>query len=72
MTPLYTKWLNTFNQPEEKLAQIVSKIPLGKRMTSSHEIAAMTVFLLSERSAHTTGQWQIVDGGYVHLDRAIS
>jgi L-fucose dehydrogenase len=62
----------TFDEPEKKLASIVSKIPLGKRMTKSEEIAAMTVFLLSDRSAHTTGQWLFVDGGYVHLDRSIT
>lgn len=72
MTPLYRKWLDTFENSDDKLKQIVSKIPLEKRMTTSEEIAAMTVFLLSDRSAHTTGQWQIVDGGYVHLDRSIT
>jgi len=41
-------------------------------MTTEEEIAAMTVFLLSEKSGHTTGQLIHVDGGYVHLDRAIS
>ncbi|MCK7556889.1 SDR family oxidoreductase [Chitinophaga sedimenti] len=41
-------------------------------MTTSEEIAAMTVFLLSNRSAHTTGQIVYVDGGYTHLDRSIS
>jgi L-fucose dehydrogenase len=39
-------------------------------MTTVQEIAAMTVFLLSPRSGHTTGQFIHVDGGYVHLDRA--
>ncbi len=72
MTPLYENWLNTFDEPQKKLANIVSKIPLEKRMTETTEIAAMTVFLLSERSNHTTGQWLIVDGGYVHLDRALT
>jgi L-fucose dehydrogenase len=72
MTPLYRKWVDTFENPEEKLNHIIAKIPLGNRMTTSEEIAAMTVFLLSDRSAHTTGQWLFVDGGYVHLDRSIS
>lgn len=72
MTPLYEKWLNTFENSQDKLDQIVSKIPLEKRMTAPEDIAAATVFLLSERSAHTTGQWQIVDGGYIHLDRSIT
>ena len=32
----------------------------------------MTVFLLSPVSSHTTGQLIYVDGGYVHLDRAMA
>lgn len=72
MTPQYEKWINSFPDSERSLSVIKSRIPLGKRMTTSEEIAAMTVFLLSERSTHTTGQWLVVDGGYVHLDRAIS
>lgn len=72
MTPLYKKWLNNFDKAEEKLQSIIAKIPLEKRMTKAAEIAAMTVFLLSPKSGHTTGQWIVVDGGYVHLDRSIS
>lgn len=72
MTPLYRKWLDTFENPEIKEANIVAKIPLEKRMTTSEEIAAMAVFLLSDVSSHTTGQFMIVDGGYVHLDRALT
>lgn len=72
MTPLYESWLKTFPNPEEKLRTILSKIPLEKRMTKGEEIAAMTVFLLSAQSGHTTGQEIYVDGGYVHLDRALT
>lgn len=71
MTPLYRKWLGTFDAPQEKLERIVARIPLGKRMTTDREIADMVVFLLSPRSSHTTGQWIVPDGGYVHLDRAL-
>ena len=70
-TPLYENWIKTLPNPDEKLKQIVSKIPLENRMTTSEEIANTTAFLLSERSSHTTGQLIHVDGGYVHLDRAI-
>lgn len=70
-TPLYENWVNTFTNKEEKLQSITSKIPLGKRMTTVEEIAAMVAFLLSEVSSHTTGQLIYVDGGYVHLDRAL-
>jgi len=71
-TPLYAKWIKTLSSPEEKLKEIESKIPLGNRMTTAEEIANMVVFLLSERSSHTTGQIIHVDGGYVHLDRALA
>lgn len=70
-TPLYDKWINTFPNPAERLKEITDKIPLGNRMTTAEEIANMVVFLISNRSSHTTGQLIHVDGGYVHLDRAI-
>lgn len=73
MTPLYRRWLdNSFENPKAAEEAIVQKIPLGNRMTSTAEIAAMAAFLLSEKSSHTTGQFVIVDGGYVHLDRALT
>jgi L-fucose dehydrogenase len=72
MTPLYRSWLDTFPKPEEKLKTILTKIPLDRRMTTADEIAAMVVFLLSAKSSHTTGQHLFVDGGYVHLDRALT
>jgi len=72
MTPLYRQWLDTFPDPEEKLKLILSKIPLEKRMTTAEEIASMVVFLISSQSSHTTGQHLFVDGGYVHLDRALT
>ncbi len=71
-TPLYDRWIKTLPNPEEKLKEIISKIPLGNRMTTAEEIANMVAFLLSERSSHTTGQIIYVDGGYVHLDRALA
>ncbi len=71
-TPLYDRWIKTFDNPEEKLKAITDKIPLGQRMTTSEEIASTVVFLLSNRSSHTTGQLLFVDGGYTHLDRSIS
>lgn len=72
MTPLYRSWLDTFPNAEEKLNVILSKIPLEKRMTTAEEIASMVVFLISEKSSHTTGQHLFVDGGYTHLDRALT
>jgi len=72
MTPLYQQWVSGFPNPEEKLARIISKIPLGKRMTKPEEIADMVVFLISERASHITGQHVYVDAGYTHLDRALT
>ena len=71
-TPLYEKWIQSLPNPQEKLKEIESKIPLGNRMTTAEEIANMVAFLLSEKSSHTTGQIIHVDGGYVHLDRALA
>lgn len=70
-TPLYDRWIKTLPNPEETLKKITNRIPLGQRMTTAAEIADTVAFLLSERSSHTTGQLVYVDGGYVHLDRAI-
>lgn len=70
-TPLYHTWIQTFDEPQKKLDEISSKIPLGNRMTTAEEIANAVAFLLSESSSHTTGQLIYVDGGYVHLDRAL-
>lgn len=72
MTPLYKQWLDTFPDPEQKLKTIIAKIPLGKRMTLPEDIAAMAVFLLSSKAGHITGQHIFVDGGYTHLDRALT
>jgi L-fucose dehydrogenase len=73
MTPLYEQWLASFPHPEKKLKNILSKIPLGNRMTTPEEIAAAVLFLLSSRAAgHVTGQHLYIDGGYVHLDRALT
>lgn len=72
MTPLYARWIDSFDDRDAKLAEITARIPLGQRMTEAAEIAAMTVFALSQRALHLTGQWLFVDGGYTHLDRALA
>lgn len=69
-TPMYESWIATVDNPEETLASIRSRIPLGQRMTTTEEMADAIAFLASPRSGHTTGQILHVDGGYVHFDRA--
>ncbi len=71
-TPLYESWIQTFDDPEKQLKSIERMIPLGQRMTTAEEIASTALFLLSDQSSHTTGQLVYVDGGYVHLDRALT
>lgn len=70
-TPQYDRWIQTLDNPVETLKKITDRIPLENRMTTAEEIADMCVFLLSDKSSHTTGQLIHVDGGYVHLDRSL-
>ena len=71
-TPLYEWWVGTFPDPQAKKELIASQIPFEKRFTTPQEIADMAVFLLSPRASHITGQHVFVDGGYTHLDRALT
>jgi L-fucose dehydrogenase len=71
-TPAYKIWIDSLPDATAKLKEITAKIPFENRMTHAEEIAGTTAFLLSERSSHTTGQLLYVDGGYVHLDRALA
>lgn len=70
-TPQYQWWINQQSNPEEKLKEITSKIPLENRMTTSEEIADTVLFLLSGNAKTINGQFFFVDGGYVFLDRSI-
>ncbi|MBK0384151.1 SDR family oxidoreductase [Pedobacter sp. SD-b] len=71
-TPQYENWIKTLQNPKETLDKITANIPLENRMTTIYEIGSTVAFLLSSQSSHTTGQILYVDGGYVHLDRALA
>jgi len=70
-TPAYENWINTLENPDAALGKIQKTIPFQNRMTAPEEIAHSALFLISDKSGHTTGQFVFVDGGYVHLDRAL-
>ena len=70
-TPAYETWIESLDNGIEKLNAIKNTIPLETRMTTPAEIADTALFVISDRSSHTTGQFVFVDGGYVHLDRAL-
>jgi len=70
-TPSYDDWLKTLPDGDATLAKINKSIPLESRMTRPEEIVNTALFLISQCSSHTTGQFVFVDGGYVHLDRAL-
>lgn len=72
ITPQYENWFKSLPNPDEVKATVERLVPLGHRMTTPEEIAAAVVFLASPVSAHTTGQIHFVDGGYTHLDRAMT
>ena len=66
-TPLYESWLKTMPDPANARSRIEQQIPLGRRFTTTREIADTVIFLASPRSSHTTGQIVFVDGGFTHL-----
>lgn len=73
LTPLYRRWLrSSAADPDAAYERLCGMIPLGRRMTTAEEIAKTVVFVASSASSHTTGQILHVDGGYTHLDRAVS
>ena len=70
-TPAYEDWIKTLEDGDAVLKKINKSIPFEARMTKTEEIADSALFIISDRSSHTTGQFVFVDGGYVHLDRAL-
>jgi L-fucose dehydrogenase len=60
---LYERWISSFDEPEKKLAAITDKIPLGKRMTTAEEIAAMVAWLCTEECSFSTGAVFDLSGG---------
>lgn len=51
------------NLPEGSREQLVAEHPVG-RLGEPEEVAALTLFLLSERARFINGSYHLVDGGY--------
>lgn len=71
-TDQYQRWFASLPNPAATRKAIERLVPLGHRLTTPEELAAMVVFLAAPVSSHTTGQIIFVDGGYTHLDRALT
>jgi len=71
-TPSYQRWFASQPDPDEARRSIEQLVPLGARLTMPDEVADAIVFLASARASHITGELLFVDGGYTHLDRALT
>lgn len=68
----YQRWFEAQPDPAAARAQVEQLVPLGRRLTRAEELADAIVWLASGRASHVTGQFLFVEGGYTHLDRALS
>ena len=71
-TEQYQKWFQSQPDPLTARKNVERLVPLGNRLTRPEEVADAIVWLASRRASHITGQIVFVDGGYTHLDRALS
>jgi L-fucose dehydrogenase len=71
-TRQYREWFGRQPDPAAAQRRVAGLVPLEHRLTRPDEIADAILFLSSRRAGHITGQWLHVDGGYTHLDRAVS
>lgn len=68
----YRQWFARQPDPVLALRRVADLVPLESRLTRPDEIADAVVWLASRRASHVTGQHVVVDGGYTHLDRALT
>ncbi len=68
----YDRWCGAQPDPVAARRHVEDLVPLGRRLTRADEMADAIVWLASARASHMTGQFLFVDGGYTHLDRAVT
>ncbi len=61
-TPMFLGFINRAPDPEQKMQELVARIPLG-RVAEPEELARAALFLASEDSSYVTGVTLPVDGG---------
>jgi L-fucose dehydrogenase len=71
-TAQYQNWFASQPNPLLARKRVEDLVPLEHRLTLPEEVADAIVWLASRRASHITGQLLYVDGGYTHLDRALS
>jgi NAD(P)-dependent dehydrogenase (short-subunit alcohol dehydrogenase family) len=59
-----TKFAGTLISDEQQLAHYLGSHPLG-RVGEPHDLAGAAVFLASSASAYVTGEYLVVDGGFL-------
>lgn len=64
-SPSLDNRINAFDDPEQARKDFIARQPLG-RLGTAEEIAAMVLYLASDESAYTTGQFFVVDGGILN------
>ena len=71
-TDQYRRWFDAQTDPKLARSRVERLVPLGRRLSSPEELADAILWLASPRSSHVTGQILYVDGGYTHMDRALT
>jgi len=61
-TPLLRGYLRTAPSPDERLAELAARSPMG-RLARPEEVAAAALFLVSDEASYVTGVALPVDGG---------
>jgi L-fucose dehydrogenase len=71
-TDQYRRWFESQPDPQAARSKVERLVPLGRRLSTPEELADAILWLSSVRSSHVTGQILYVDGGYTHMDRALT